>query len=131
MGSVGDCHGNAAIEAFWSRMEVEPFDTRRWTMRVELAVIFQYIEILHNNRRCHSAHPDPGGLERPGVGDPRYACPCTEPQRLAPRSTYGPQLSVHQRSVLSQGGRSTVAPVRVLLATSLENRDEDADRGAD
>jgi putative transposase len=30
MGSIGDCYDNAMIEAFWSRMQVELLDTRRW-----------------------------------------------------------------------------------------------------
>ena len=44
MGSIGDCYDNAMIEAFWSRMQVELLDTRRWKLRVELAnAIFEYI----------------------------------------------------------------------------------------
>ena len=55
MGSVGDCYDNAMIEAFWSRMQVELLDSRRWKTRVELAnAIFEYIEIFHNRRRRHS-----------------------------------------------------------------------------
>ncbi len=37
MSSVGDCHDNALIEAFWSRMQVKLLNTRRWKTRVELA----------------------------------------------------------------------------------------------
>ena len=56
MGSIGDCYDNAMIEAFWSRMQVELLNTRRWRTRVELAnAIFEYIEIFHNRRRRHSA----------------------------------------------------------------------------
>ncbi len=56
MGSIGDCYDNAMIEAFWSRMQVELLNTRRWKTRVELAnAIFEYIEIFHNRRRRHSA----------------------------------------------------------------------------
>ena len=44
------------IEAFWSRMQVELLDTRRWKTRVELAnAIFEYIEVFHNRRRRHSS----------------------------------------------------------------------------
>ena len=44
------------IEAFWSRMQVELLDSRRWKTRDELAnAIFEYIEIFHNRRRRHSA----------------------------------------------------------------------------
>jgi len=56
MGSIGDCYDNAMIEAFWSRMQVELLNTRRWKTRVELAnAIFEYIEIFHNRRRRHSS----------------------------------------------------------------------------
>jgi putative transposase len=44
------------IEAFWSRMQVELLNTRRWKTRVELAnAIFEYIEIFHNGPRRHSS----------------------------------------------------------------------------
>src|SRR6266550_3504910 len=44
------------MEPFWSRMQVELLDTRRWKTRVELAnAIFEYLEIFHNRRRRHSA----------------------------------------------------------------------------
>jgi putative transposase len=56
MGSVGDCFDNAVIESFWSRMQVELLDRRRWRTRVELAnAIFEYLEIFHNRQRRHSA----------------------------------------------------------------------------
>jgi putative transposase len=56
MGTIGDCYDNAVIEAFWSRMQVELLDTRRWKTRLELAnAIFEYIEIFHNRRRRHSS----------------------------------------------------------------------------
>ncbi len=46
MGSVGDCYDNSMIESFWSRMQVELLDRRRWTTRIELAnEIFDYLEI--------------------------------------------------------------------------------------
>ena len=56
MGSVGDCYDNAMIESFWSRMQVELLDRRRWETRIELAnAIFEYLEIFHNRRRRHSS----------------------------------------------------------------------------
>jgi len=56
MGSIGDCYDNAVIESFWSRMQVELLNTRRWKTRIELATaIFEYLEIWHNRRRRHSA----------------------------------------------------------------------------
>jgi hypothetical protein len=55
MGSVGDCYDNAMMEAFWSRLQVELLDRRRWHIRVELAnAIFEYLEIFHN--RQHPRH---------------------------------------------------------------------------
>jgi putative transposase len=57
MGSVGDCYDTQLMmEAFWSRMQVELLDSRRWKTRVELAnAIFEYLEIFHNRRRRHSS----------------------------------------------------------------------------
>jgi putative transposase len=56
MGSVGDCYDNSMIEAFWSRMQVELLDQRRWHTRIELAnAIFEYLEIFHNRQRRHSS----------------------------------------------------------------------------
>jgi putative transposase len=56
MGSIADCYDNAMIESFWSRMQVELLDRRRWNTRIELAnAMFEYLEIWHNRRRRHSA----------------------------------------------------------------------------
>jgi putative transposase len=56
MGSIGDCYDNAVIESFWSRMQVELLNRRRWRTRIELAnAIFEYLEIFHNRQRRHSA----------------------------------------------------------------------------
>lgn len=56
MGSIEDCYDNAVIESFWSRMQVELLDRRRWQTRMELAnAIFEYLEIFHNRQRRHSA----------------------------------------------------------------------------
>jgi putative transposase len=56
MGSVGDCYDNSMMEAFWSRMQVELLDRRRWTTRVELAnAIVEYLEVFHNRQRRHSS----------------------------------------------------------------------------
>jgi transposase InsO family protein len=56
MGSVGDCFDNAMMESFWSRMQVELLDRKRWNTRVELATAsFEYLEIFHNRQRRHSS----------------------------------------------------------------------------
>jgi transposase InsO family protein len=44
------------IESFWSRMQVELLNRKRWNTRVELATaIFEYLEIFHNRQRRHSS----------------------------------------------------------------------------
>ncbi|RJL24001.1 hypothetical protein D5H75_31740 [Bailinhaonella thermotolerans] len=51
MGSVGDRFDNAMMESFWSRMQVELLDRRRWNTRIELAdAIFEYLEIWRNRQ---------------------------------------------------------------------------------
>jgi len=56
MGSVDDCYDNAIMESFWSRMQVELLNRRRWNTRIELAnAIFDYLEIFHNRQRRHSS----------------------------------------------------------------------------
>jgi putative transposase len=55
MRSVGDCYDSAVVESFWSRMQIELLDRKRWKTRVELANgIFEYLEIFHNRQRRHS-----------------------------------------------------------------------------
>jgi putative transposase len=42
--------------SFWSRMQVELLDRRRWRTRLELAnAIFEYLEVFYNRQRSHSA----------------------------------------------------------------------------
>ena len=36
MGSIADCFDNAMIESFWSRMQVEVLNRKRWRIRIEL-----------------------------------------------------------------------------------------------
>ena len=56
MGSVGDCYDNAMMESFWSRVQVELLDRRRWRTRLELAnALFEYLEVFHNRQRRHSS----------------------------------------------------------------------------
>lgn len=54
-GSVGDAFDNAMMESFWSSMQNELLDRKRWTTRVELSnAMFDYIEVFYNRRRRHS-----------------------------------------------------------------------------
>jgi putative transposase len=47
---------NAMMESFWSSMQIELLNRKKWNTRVELAnAIFDYIEIFHNRQRRHSA----------------------------------------------------------------------------
>ncbi len=54
-GSVGDAFDNAMMESFWSSMQNELLDRKRWTTRVELSnAMFDCIEVFYNRRRRHS-----------------------------------------------------------------------------
>lgn len=54
-GTVGDGLDNAMMESFWSSMQIELLNRKRWKTRVELAnAIFDYIEIFYNRQRRHS-----------------------------------------------------------------------------
>jgi transposase InsO family protein len=56
IGRVGAAGDNAAMESFWSSMQIELLNRRRWKTPVELAnAIFEYIEVFHNRQRRHSA----------------------------------------------------------------------------
>ena len=55
-GSVGDGLDNAMMESFWSSMQIELLNRKKWKTRLELAnAIFDYIEIFHNRQRRHSS----------------------------------------------------------------------------
>ena len=44
------------MESFWSSMQIELLNRRRWKTRVELSTaIFEYIEVFYNRQRRHSA----------------------------------------------------------------------------
>lgn len=54
-GTVGDGLDNAMMESFWSSMQIELLNRKRWKTRIELAnAIFDYIEIFYNRQRRHS-----------------------------------------------------------------------------
>ena len=54
-GSIGEGLDNAMMESFWSSMQIELLDRKRWSTRVELAnAMFEYIEVFHNRKRRHS-----------------------------------------------------------------------------
>ena len=55
LGTVGDAYDNGMMESFWSKMQTELFNRKRWSTRVELAnAMFEYLEIFHNRQRRHS-----------------------------------------------------------------------------
>jgi IS30 family transposase len=71
MGSIGDCYDDAVIESFWSRMQVELLDRKRWRTRVELAnASFEYLEIFHNRQRRHLACSHRSS-SKPGINQPQ------------------------------------------------------------
>lgn len=54
-GTVGDCFDNAAMEAFWGRLQVELLNTRKWATTLELTIaIADYIDNFYNTERRHS-----------------------------------------------------------------------------
>lgn len=56
MGRVASSVNNCMIESFWSTMQRELLDTRRWATKDELAsAIFEWIEAWYNPRRRHSS----------------------------------------------------------------------------
>jgi transposase InsO family protein len=56
MGRVASSVDNSMIESFWSTMQRELLDTRRWTTKAELAsAIFEWIEAWYNPRRRHTS----------------------------------------------------------------------------
>lgn len=63
-GSIGDCYDNATMESFRGRMQTELPGRQRRRTRPELAnAIFEYLEILHNRQRRHSAPGMPTPIE--------------------------------------------------------------------
>jgi transposase InsO family protein len=53
---VGDAFDNAMMESFWSSMQIELLDRKRWKTRLELSnAMFDYIEIFYNRQRRHSS----------------------------------------------------------------------------
>lgn len=56
MGRVASSVDNTMMESFWSTMQRELLDTRRWTTQDELAsAIFEWIEAWYNPRRRHTS----------------------------------------------------------------------------
>jgi putative transposase len=44
------------IESFWSRVQTELLNRRRWETRIELAdALFEYLEMFHTRCRRHSS----------------------------------------------------------------------------
>jgi putative transposase len=56
MGRVASSVDNSMIESFWSTMQRELLDTRRWSDQQQLAAaIFEWIEAWYNPRRRHTS----------------------------------------------------------------------------
>ena len=55
-GSVGDTFDNAMMQSFWSSMQIELLDRKRWRTRLELSnAMFDYIEVFYNRQRRQSS----------------------------------------------------------------------------
>lgn len=53
-GTIGDGYDNAMMESFWSGMQIELLNRKRWKTRTDLAnAIFDYIEIFYHRQRRH------------------------------------------------------------------------------
>lgn len=56
MGRVGSSSDNAAMESFFSLLQKNVLNTRRWNTREELRLaIVVWIETKYNRRRCQRA----------------------------------------------------------------------------
>lgn len=67
MSRRGECWDNAAMESFFSTLEMERTSRKRYRTRVEArADVFNYIERFHSPRRRHSTlgQVSPGQYER-------------------------------------------------------------------
>jgi len=43
------------MESFWSTMQIELLNRKKWKTRIELAnAIFEFIEVFYNRQRRHS-----------------------------------------------------------------------------
>ena len=77
------------MESFWSTMQIELLNRKKWKTRIELAnAIFEYIEVFYNRRQRHSC------LE--------YATP----------HDYDLAATHHHRKLATKSGNQTVGQVR-------------------
>jgi len=73
-GTVGDGLDNAMMESFWSSMQIEMLNRKKWKTRIELAnAMFDYIEIFYNRQRRHSGIGYRTPIEAPQVFCRSYA----------------------------------------------------------
>lgn len=64
MGRVASSVDNTMIESFWSTMQRELLDTRRWDSQEQLtSAIFEWIEAWYNPRRRHTSLGDLSPIE--------------------------------------------------------------------
>jgi transposase InsO family protein len=53
--SIGDAYDNAMMESFWSTMQIELLNRKKWKTRIELAnAMFEFIEVFFSRQRRHS-----------------------------------------------------------------------------
>ena len=66
MSRKGNCYDNAAMEAFWSTLKLEPIYRGQFDNVAELRhALFDYLEVFYNRQRLHSAlgYQSPDGFE--------------------------------------------------------------------
>jgi Integrase core domain len=112
MGSIGDCFDNAVIESFWSRMQVDLLDRKRWRTRVELAnAIFEYLEIFHNCQRRDSALAMLRPVEFEAVHQPRdIGIKSNRPTPRDPGHPKGDEVGTCSADFGSTGSRAPAEP---------------------
>jgi hypothetical protein len=130
MGSVGDCYDNSMIESFWSRMQVELLDRRRWRTRVELANgIFDYLEISHNRRRRHSQlgmlTPIQFETQTPTIvaGESSKATPRKSGQTIRVVECYEDEDGLRQVVVMGLAAEHSCLGCGVLVAKPYDHRE--------
>lgn len=68
LGTVDDALDYALTESFWSSLQIELLNRKKWMTRIELAnAMFEYIEVFCTRRRRHSSVGHPIRSTRPSA----------------------------------------------------------------
>ena len=98
MGRVASSVDNGMMESFWSTMQRELLDRRRWQSREELAsAIFEWIEAFYNPVRRHTSIGDVSPVEF----EINYEATTTELVARSPQPTCpGKRVRLRRHSIL-------------------------------